>query len=124
MKPNKKREHTQKYLDEATSKILEHKYLESEKAGRDLGQDACLDWIKKYAKIHRREFVDKHISTAEELIENAEKSLEKLKENPNIPQEIKDALEGIYKAIAESFEEIDTAKDTVEINDKDNSGVV
>jgi hypothetical protein len=29
--------------------ILAHKWIESEKAGRDLGNDAVLDWISKYA---------------------------------------------------------------------------
>lgn len=31
-------------------KIQEYKWLESEKAGRDLGQKAVIDWIFKYAR--------------------------------------------------------------------------
>ena len=33
--------------------ILKHKWIMSEKAGYDLGQDAVLDWIRKYAKRFR-----------------------------------------------------------------------
>ncbi len=29
--------------------ILKHKWIESEKAGKDLGNQAILDWIHKYA---------------------------------------------------------------------------
>ena len=29
--------------------ILKHKWIESEKAGRDLGTEAAIDWIMKYA---------------------------------------------------------------------------
>jgi len=104
MKPNKKKEHTKEYLDEAASKILEHKWIESEKAGKDLGQDACIDWVKKYAKVHRKEFIDKHLDKAEE-------ALDKLKDNSNIPKEIIKILEAIY-------DEIDKAKDNMEVNGK------
>jgi hypothetical protein len=33
-----------------------HKYLESEKAHRDLGNEAVMDWIIKYAKIFREQY--------------------------------------------------------------------
>ena len=33
--------------------ILKHKYIESEKAGRDLGEDAVKEWVKKYAEEFR-----------------------------------------------------------------------
>ena len=35
--------------------IMKYKWLESEKAGRDLGKEAILDWIDKYAGGWRRE---------------------------------------------------------------------
>ena len=34
--------------------ILRHKWIESEKAQRDLGAEAALDWIKRYAAQWRR----------------------------------------------------------------------
>jgi hypothetical protein len=33
--------------------IQRHKWIESEKAGRDLGQEAVLDWIHRYAESFR-----------------------------------------------------------------------
>ena len=39
----------QEYLDSQTREIERHKWIESEKAGRDLGVDAVIDWIQKYA---------------------------------------------------------------------------
>ena len=37
------------YLEVQTREIERHKWIESEKAGRDLGMDAVIDWIMKYA---------------------------------------------------------------------------
>ena len=36
--------------EEQIQEMLRYKWLESEKAGHDLGNEAILDWIKKYAK--------------------------------------------------------------------------
>lgn len=37
------------YLEIQSREIERHKWIESEKAGRDLGTDAVIDWIIKYA---------------------------------------------------------------------------
>jgi len=37
------------YLEVQSREIERHKWIESEKAGRDLGMDAVIDWIVKYA---------------------------------------------------------------------------
>jgi hypothetical protein len=37
------------YLKIQAQEIERHKWIESEKAGRDLGKDAVIDWIMKYA---------------------------------------------------------------------------
>jgi len=39
----------QKMMELQRAEILRHKWIESEKAERDLGRDAALDWIGKYA---------------------------------------------------------------------------
>ncbi len=39
------------YLELQRREIERHKWIESEKAGRDLGMDAAIDWILKYADI-------------------------------------------------------------------------
>jgi len=41
------------FMKAQRQEILKHKWLESEKAGRDLGQSAVMDWISKYAKLYR-----------------------------------------------------------------------
>ena len=37
------------YLELQNSEIERHKWIESEKAGKDLGMEAVIDWILKYA---------------------------------------------------------------------------
>jgi hypothetical protein len=39
------------YLEFQTREIERHKWIESEKAGKDLGMEAAIDWILKYADI-------------------------------------------------------------------------
>lgn len=41
------------FLAEQRAEIERHKWIESEKAGRDLGRDAVLDWISKNAAAWR-----------------------------------------------------------------------
>ncbi|GEM_PF-1458733 len=41
-------------LKRQREEILRHKWIESEKAHRDLGAEAALDWIKRYAADWRR----------------------------------------------------------------------
>jgi len=38
------------FMSYQIEEINKHKYIESEKAGRDLGQAAICDWINKHAK--------------------------------------------------------------------------
>ena len=38
----------------------DHRWLESEKEGHDIGENAYLDWILKHAKKFREEWFDKH----------------------------------------------------------------
>ncbi|MBM3289376.1 MAG: hypothetical protein FJY92_04420 [Candidatus Hydrogenedentes bacterium] len=41
------------YMAEQRAEIERHKWIESEKAGRDLGRDAVLDWIANNAAAWR-----------------------------------------------------------------------
>ena len=45
------------FLEDERNEIERHKWIESEKAGRDLGYDAIMDWIRKYAKLYREEYI-------------------------------------------------------------------
>jgi hypothetical protein len=44
------------YLEIQSREIERHKWIESEKAGRDLGMDAAIDWILKYADMFSDQF--------------------------------------------------------------------
>lgn len=45
------------YAEAQCTEMQKHKWIESEKAGFDLGESACLDWVKKYAKIFRDNWI-------------------------------------------------------------------
>lgn len=53
------------FLEAQKDEINKYKWIESEKANRDLGVQACLDWIAKFAKDFRNNWgaykQDKHI---------------------------------------------------------------
>jgi hypothetical protein len=51
-----------KYLELQAREIERHKWIESEKAGRDLGSEAVIDWILKYADVFCDQFLDKKVS--------------------------------------------------------------
>ncbi len=43
------------FLKAEIEEMKRHKWIESEKAGRDLGSTAIQDWIKKYAELFRKQ---------------------------------------------------------------------
>jgi hypothetical protein len=42
------------YIALEREEMLRHKWIESEKAGRDLGQQACIEWAERHAANFRR----------------------------------------------------------------------
>lgn len=44
------------YMAQQCLEIERHKWIESEKAGRDLGNEAIKDWIKRFAKDFRNNY--------------------------------------------------------------------
>ncbi len=44
------------YLEIQGREIERHKWIESEKAGKDLGMDAAIDWILRYADLFSDQF--------------------------------------------------------------------
>jgi hypothetical protein len=46
------------YLELQAREIERHKWIESEKAGKDLGKEAIIDWILKYAGIFSDSLAD------------------------------------------------------------------
>lgn len=49
-------------LRKELEEILKHKWIESEKAGYDLGDQAVWDWVEKYACEFREYWQKKNIS--------------------------------------------------------------
>lgn len=41
----------EQYLQMQSQEIERHKWIESEKAGKDLGEQAVIDWIARYAAL-------------------------------------------------------------------------
>jgi len=48
------------FLSEQAEEMKRHKWIESEKAGYDLGNNAIHDWIKKHAKGFREQYILLH----------------------------------------------------------------
>lgn len=61
-----------KYLVAQREEILKHRWIESEKAGYDLGQVAVEEWIKAYAKDFRETWMS-HKSQSSQCGEALEK---------------------------------------------------
>lgn len=55
----------QRYMELQRQEILKHKWIESEKARRDLGQDAVMDWIHRYAASWREGYQQEYYRNAE-----------------------------------------------------------
>jgi len=48
------------FLHDEIEEMLKHKYIESEKAHHDLGNDAITEWVCNYAAIFRKEWIKQH----------------------------------------------------------------
>ena len=68
-KTKRRRDRTVEFLQDEVKVIEIHKWIESEKAKRDLGTAAELDWIEKYAAIYREEWEMLHGKIIEEIEE-------------------------------------------------------
>lgn len=55
-----------KYLRDQVEEMERHKWIESEKAGRDLGDQALLDWVSKHASRFRETWENIHGKTSED----------------------------------------------------------
>lgn len=54
------RDENREFLEAEKHEIEKHKWIEGEKLGRDPGNDAIIDWIRKYAKRFREEWDELH----------------------------------------------------------------
>lgn len=49
-----------KFMEAQAQEIRVHKWIESEKAKRDLGVEAEIDWTKRFAEDFRKEWEEEH----------------------------------------------------------------
>jgi len=49
------------YLEHQRAEISKHKWIESQKAKRDLGSEAVLDWIRNHAAAWRNWYEETHV---------------------------------------------------------------
>jgi hypothetical protein len=61
-----RKDKTKQFLQDQIKEIEKYKYLCSEKAGRDLGQECVFIWIEKYAAQYRKQWEEKHGKIIEE----------------------------------------------------------
>jgi hypothetical protein len=52
----------EEYLERQDREIERHKWIESEKAGKDLGYEAVIDWILRYADQFSDQYAQLRIS--------------------------------------------------------------
>ncbi len=62
-----RRERLREEMAQQRQEILRHKWIESEKAGRDLGNDAVRDWLSRFAASWRAEREELEDRFAEEV---------------------------------------------------------
>jgi len=55
-----RKEKFNRFLHDQIKEILKHKWIESEKAHKDLCDEACIDWIMKYADKYREEWEERN----------------------------------------------------------------
>ena len=94
----------QEYLQQQKEEIDRYKWLESEKAGYDKGDEAVKDWIDKYAKKFRKEWEQKDVQKAKEELITLEK---KLNGKLNGSDEIKELVSNIMEKLDEVEEMVE-----------------
>lgn len=68
-KRKRKKDRSCEFLKDEIKEIEIHKWIESQKAHRNLGLEAELDWVCKYAKAYREEWELKYGKIIEEIEE-------------------------------------------------------
>ena len=87
---NKQQKILKEFLDSQIKAINEYKWIESQKAGKDLGDIAILQWTKDNAKLFRKTFCLKKLREAYEELQD----INNIK-NKDIKQIKEDCLEKI-----------------------------
>jgi hypothetical protein len=93
--------HLKTYLLHQKEEIERYKWIESQKAGKDLGEEAVKEWVKKFAADYRKEY---EIAYNELVKETASKCKAKLKEKlPGVSDELWDY---VFSEVIKNFTEL------------------
>lgn len=49
-----------KFMRDEVEEIEKYKWIRSEEEGRDMGEEACEEWVHRYAEKYRKEWEDKN----------------------------------------------------------------
>lgn len=78
-----------------------HRWIESQKAGHDVGEKAFSDWVNNYAKLYRSEYEE----TYEEMIERVTKEV-RCEVQRSLPFATEDIVKFLTKLILDKFTEL------------------
>jgi hypothetical protein len=93
------REHFLEFCKLQMHEMEVYKYLESEKAGYDLGKSIYTEWIKKYGKAFRRQYIEKNLLVVEENLDKVKNLL------PNGEgKELVDSCKDLIQLVEDLFE--------------------
>jgi hypothetical protein len=84
-------EHQKKLMEE-------HKWIEGQKLGHDPGEQACRDWIEKYAAQYRKEYDAIFEQIIDKVLTNTLQKIKKLQEESKteIPPAVINAMARIF----------------------------
>ena len=60
MKAGMDEEVIRQFVSDQAEEMKRYKWIASEAAGKDLGQDAVMEWVKKYAPLYRAWWIENH----------------------------------------------------------------
>lgn len=101
------------YLLHQKDEMLKYKWIQSQKAGKDLGEQALHEWIEKYGKAYREEYNKEYQELIKTIADECRKEIhEKL---PGISDEL---MNYIFKKVIDKF----TEKWTKELAKDESSG--
>lgn len=103
-----KTQRLKRYLDKQVREINRFKWIESEKVGKDLGQEAIKEWVNLYASKYRKVFA---LSDLRSVLRGLKIVQDKINKHSTPPVKLIKILNGCIERILESIELLETNKD-------------
>lgn len=89
------------FLQHQKEEIEKYKWIESQKAGHDLGEDAVRQWVEKFAANYRKEYEDVYKNMVKETATHCKEKLKK--KMPTVSEEIWDYF---FSEVINTFTEL------------------